>query len=51
MYRALKTFSGKISMKKGDVREIDCKAIINDLLRAKYIEGMKPESKSTKKSK
>lgn len=51
MYRALKSFSGKISMKKGDVKDITEKTLINDLLRAKYIEEMKPESKSAKKSK
>jgi len=51
MYRALKTFSGKISMKKGDVKEIESKDIINDLLRSKYIEKVTPEAKNAKKSK
>lgn len=47
MYKALIGFSGKISMTKGQIREIKDKAIIKDLLKAGYIE----EVKSTKKKK
>lgn len=47
MYKALISFSGLISMTKGQVREIKDKAIIKDLLKAGYIE----EVKSTKKKK
>lgn len=47
MYKALITFSGKISMVKDEVREIKDKEIIKDLLKAGYIE----EVKSTKKKK
>lgn len=47
MYKALISFSGRISMTKGQVREIKEKEIIKDLLKAGYIE----EIKSTKKKK
>lgn len=47
MYRALVTFSGKVSMVKDQVREIKDKEIVEDLLKAGYIE----EIKSTKKKK
>lgn len=52
MYKALVSFSGLISMTKGQVREIKDKEIIKDLLKAKYIEevkSIKTEVKSTKK--
>ncbi len=45
MYRALKSFSGKISMRKGEVKAITDKAVIADLLRAGYIEEIKAEKK------
>jgi hypothetical protein len=45
MYKALVSFSGKLSMFKGQVREIKDNVIVEDLLRAGYIE----EVKSTKK--
>ena len=47
MYKALVSFSGKLSMSKGQVKEIKDKEIIKDLLKAGYIE----EVKSTKKKK
>jgi hypothetical protein len=47
MFKALISFSGLISMTKGQVREIKDKEIIKDLLKAGYIE----EVKSTKKKK
>ena len=37
MYRALKSFSGVISMSMGEVREITDQKIVNDLLNAGYI--------------
>ena len=50
-YRALKGFSGLISMKKGDVKEINDKYIVDDLLKAKYIEPIeKPKTKTKKTS-
>ena len=47
MFKALISFSGKISMSKGQVKEIKDKEIIKDLLKAGYIE----EVKTTKKKK
>ena len=37
VYRALKSFSGVISMSMGEVREITDQKIVNDLLNAGYI--------------
>lgn len=53
MYKALIGFSGKISMSKGQIKEIQDKEIIKDLLKAGYIEEVKPvkETKLTKKKK
>ena len=42
MYRALVSFTGLITMKKGEVREIKNKALVKDLLKANYIETVKP---------
>lgn len=42
-YRALVSFSGALSMYEGEVRELDNKVIIKDLLSAKYIEEVKEE--------
>lgn len=49
MYKALKSFSGKISMKKGEVKAITDKEVIADLTRAGYIEEVKPAKKAAKK--
>jgi hypothetical protein len=55
MYKALKSFSGKISMNKGQVKEIADKEFAKNLLEAGYIEELKPtkteEKKPTKKKK
>ena len=40
-YRALVSFSGIISMAKGEEKEISDKELISDLLKAKYIEEVK----------
>lgn len=45
MYKALKSFCGKVSMKKGETKDIDDKNVIKDLLNAGYIEEIKNESK------
>ena len=45
MYKALISFSGVISMRKGEVRAITDKAVVADLLRAGYIEEVKTEKK------
>lgn len=42
MYKAKIGFSGIISMKKGEVKEIKDKNIAKDLLKAGYIEEVKP---------
>ena len=42
MYRAKIGFSGLITMKKGEVKEIKDKKIVKDLLKAEYIEEIKP---------
>jgi len=49
MYKALKTFSGVVSMKRGEVKAIADKAVIADLTRAGYIEKVKPAEKPAKK--
>lgn len=48
LYRAKVSFSGLITMYKGETRELTNEEIINDLLKAKYIEEAK-ETKVTKK--
>ena len=51
MHKALKSFSGSISMCEGETREIKDAAIVADLLRAGYIEEVKPTTKGrTKKT-
>lgn len=42
MYRAIIGFSGLITMKKGEIKEIKDKALVKDLLKAGYIEEVKP---------
>ena len=55
MYKALKSFSGIITMNKGQVKEITNKEVVKNLLEAGYIEEIKPvkkeEPKPTKKKK
>lgn len=41
MYKALVSFSGIVSMAKGEVGEIPDKAVAKDLLDAGYIEEVK----------
>lgn len=45
MFRAVKTFSGKMSMTKGEVRDISDEYISSDLLKAGYIEKVGEEAK------
>jgi hypothetical protein len=42
MYRAIIGFTGLINMKKGEIKEIKNKALVKDLLKAGYIEEVKP---------
>jgi len=44
--KALVSFSGAFSMFKGEVRECGDKAILSDLLQAKYVEEVKAEKKT-----
>lgn len=44
-YIAKKAFSGRLSMKKGDVKELNDAYIIEDLLNAGYIEKVQPAPK------
>lgn len=51
MHKALKSFSGAISMHEGETREIDDAELVADLTKAGYIEEVKPKrGRSTKKS-
>lgn len=47
MYKALITFSGTISMVEGEIRDLKNvdKYIIEDLVKAKYIEEVKNKKK------
>lgn len=49
MYKALKSFSGKVSMTKGQEKDIKDNDIIVDLLHAGYIEEIKNEVKEVPK--
>lgn len=49
-YKALKSFSGKISMKKGEVKAITDKAVVADLTKAGYIEELAPKKAPQKKT-
>ena len=42
MYKALISFSGLVSMRKGEVGEIADKAVAEDLLKVRYIEEISP---------
>lgn len=54
MYKALVSFTGKVRMKKGEIKHIADEAIANDLVRCGYVEALekKEEEKpaSTKKT-
>lgn len=50
-YRALKTFSGRVSMVKNEVREISDQEVVKDLLRAGYIADLSEKQKAAKSSK
>lgn len=45
MYRAKVSFSGIISMAEGEIKNITDNAVANDLLKAGYIEEVKPAEK------
>lgn len=51
MHKALKSFSGAISMCEGETREIKDAEIVADLTKAGYIAEVKPKrGRSVKKS-
>lgn len=45
-YKALTTFSGKIAMVKGEVREIADEKIAKDLIRAGYVVDLSERQKA-----
>lgn len=45
-YKALTTFSGKITMVKGEVREIADEKIAKDLIRAGYVVDLSERQKA-----
>ena len=50
-YRALKTFTGKVSMVKGEVRELEENEDVKDLVKAGYISDLSEKAKAKKSSK
>ena len=50
-YKALKSFSGKISMSSGEVRKIEDKSLVKDLLNAGSIMEMKADKPKKKGAK
>ena len=48
MYRALKSFSGRIAMAKGQVKDIKDKTIAEDLLKLGFIEEVKAKKEDKK---
>lgn len=51
MLKALTSFSGVVSMREGETREIDDAAVVADLLRAGYVEEVKqPANGRTRKT-
>jgi hypothetical protein len=48
--KALVSFAGVVTMTKGEVREISNKSVYEDLLKAKYVEGVKVKPKKKVKT-
>ena len=46
-YKALISFAGKVSMYEGEIKEITDNEVVSDLLKAGYIERVKPEKRKT----
>lgn len=51
MYKAKVSFSGKVSMCEGEIREITDDKIVKDLLKAGYVEELKPANIEVKPTK
>lgn len=49
LLKALTSFAGKISMYEGEVREVEDKELIQDLLHAGYVEIEAQEAEIVKK--
>lgn len=49
LVKAIVSFSGKISMSAGDVRDIKDQYVLNDLIRAGYIEPEAQEAEIVEK--
>lgn len=47
--KALVNFAGKVSMHKNEIRELKNKVIVDDLLKAGYVEKIEKPKKSKKK--
>ena len=50
-YRATKSFTGLVSMVKGEVRELEDEKIVKDLIKSGYIEDLSEKQKAAKSSK
>jgi hypothetical protein len=48
--KALKSFSGLVSMYKDEEKEITSKEVLTDLLNAQYVEEVKAEKKKVVKA-
>lgn len=51
MYKALKSFGGRVTMRRGEVKAISDPIIVKDLLNAGYIEEVKPAGKEKRERK
>lgn len=49
--RALESFSGALTMYKGEVIDYDNKPVVDDLLRCKYVEEVKKDDTPATKAK
>lgn len=49
LVKALTSFAGKVSMYEGEVRDIADKAIVDDLIHAKYVEPEVQEAEIVEK--
>ena len=51
MYKALKSFTGVITMGQGEIKPIEDQAVVKDLINAGYIEEVKETKKPAKEEK
>lgn len=50
MYKALKSFSGIVSMVSGEIKDISDPIVVKDLVKAGYIVEVKPAETKAKKA-